>query len=312
MTRNSILSSLKPGEQLVFLVLVFLIAGLVSMGISMGMSMLFYQLPWQDILQIAAGEDAAHTGVLKLMQIITGFGNYIGAALLLSWFFTGSWTEWFKGEKRVELGGLILAAAMIVVSIPLVNYITEFNREIRFPSERLQVALENMEEKAEQLTWMLTGTKSFAGLLVNILMIALIPGIGEELIFRGLLQRILGKAMRNDHLAVLFTAIIFSALHLQFLSFLPRFFLGLILGYLFLYGKSIWYPIVAHTTNNLLGVLYYYVAHKRETEGIMEELGTSGMFSWSAVLSLVLLAGLFYGWLRLVNSATQSGSYQKD
>jgi membrane protease YdiL (CAAX protease family) len=44
-------------------------------------------------------------------------------------------------------------------------------------------------------------------------------------------------------------------MHLQFMTFLPRFFLGLILGYLFYLGKNLWYSVAAHFTNNFLALV---------------------------------------------------------
>jgi len=309
--KRSILSDLNPGEQLVFLILAFLIAGLLFFGLAIVLASFIFSLPMGEVMNIMSTQNEEDGAILKLIQIISGAGNYIFAALLVSLFFTGSWTAWFHGERRVSLPALLLAMVVLIISIPFVNLITEFNLGLHLPWPALQAAIEQMETQAESLTWILTGTESLRGLAVNILMIALIPGIGEELIFRGLLQSILTRAFRNGHWAILLTAVVFSALHLQFLSFLPRLFLGILLGYLYYYGKSIWYPILAHTCNNLIGVLYYFFAHQENASDVLESLGTSSLFGWSALISLLLLLAVFFCWYRMVSQLPLSGLHQK-
>ena len=133
-----------------------------------------------------------------------------------------------------------------------------------------------------------TATKSISGLLVNLLMIGVIAAVGEELIFRGLMQSLMTQMLKNPHMAILITALLFSAFHFQFFSFLPRFVLGLILGYLMYYGQSIWYPILAHFVNNAMGVIYYYFNSRGSADDMLEEIGTSTLIPVAAVISLAL------------------------
>jgi membrane protease YdiL (CAAX protease family) len=155
--------------------------------------------------------------------------------------------------------------------------------------------LRSLESAAEEMMVAFTATESLGGLLVNLLMIGVIAAIGEELIFRGLLQKLLNQMLKNAHLAILITAILFSAFHFQFFSFLPRFILGLILGYLMYYGRSIWYPILAHFVNNAMGVVYYFFYSRGSTDDMLEEIGTSSLIPVAAIVSLVLF--LFCGLL---------------
>jgi hypothetical protein len=147
-------------------------------------------------------------------------------------------------------------------------------------------------------------------------MIGILAAVGEELIFRGLLQRLLNGMVKNVHLAVIITAILFSAFHFQFFSFLPRLLLGLILGYLMYYGRSIWYPILAHFANNIMGVIYYYFYAKGGADDMLEEIGTSSYIPVAAVISLLAFALLFVIWYYqtkgLINRSLQYGKIEKD
>jgi membrane protease YdiL (CAAX protease family) len=150
---------------------------------------------------------------------------------------------------------------------------------------------------------------------VNLLMIGVIAAVGEELIFRGVLQRLMVGMVKNVHLAVVITAILFSAFHFQFFSFLPRFFLGIVLGYLLVYGRSIWYPILAHFINNAMGVIYYYFSSRGSADDMLEEIGNSTLIPVAAVISLALFIFFVVLWLYQVRGSTslshQSGEIEK-
>jgi membrane protease YdiL (CAAX protease family) len=88
-----------------------------------------------------------------------------------------------------------------------------------------------------------------------VIIIALLPAIGEEVCFRSILQRIIIQITRNAMSGILITAFIFSALHFQFEGFLPRMFLGFMLGYLYWYSGSIWTSMLAHFVNNAVQVV---------------------------------------------------------
>jgi membrane protease YdiL (CAAX protease family) len=100
---------------------------------------------------------------------------------------------------------------------------------------------------------------SFNLLLLNVLMLAIIPALGEELVFRASLQKILGRWTGNYHLAIWLSAIIFSGIHFQFYGFFPRMFLGALFGYLLVWSGSIWLPILAHFLNNAMATVGAYV-----------------------------------------------------
>jgi hypothetical protein len=185
---------------------------------------------------------------------------------------------------------------MIIAVIPLINYLAEINMDLEFPIKSVDRVLRSLEGEAEKVMRAFTETRSMWGLLMNLLMIGVIAAIGEELIFRGLLQRLLFDLVKNVHVAIFVTAILFSAFHFQFFSFLPRFVLGIVLGYLMYYGRSIWYPIIAHFVNNAMGVIYYYFYSKGSTDDMLEEIGTSTLLPMAALISLLLFAVFFLIW----------------
>ena len=113
-------------------------------------------------------------------------------------------------------------------------------------------------------------------LLFNLFMIAFIPALAEEMLFRGVLQRILGEWFRNYHIAIWVVAILFSLAHYQLSGFIPRIFLGALFGYLYLWTSSIWIPVIAHFTNNGMAVIYYYFFYRGSLAQDPDQIGIEG------------------------------------
>lgn len=191
---------------------------------------------------------------------------------------------------------IFLGVAVMFVSIPFTNQLTLWNENMSFGSAfaKLEEYLKSMEETARAATEKMLNVDTFGGLLLNLLIIALIPAIGEEMTFRGVLQQSLTRKM-NPHVAIILSAAIFSFIHFQFYGFLPRMFLGILLGYMFYVSGSLWTSILMHFVNNgSLVVLYYLnnnglinvdVEHFGETENawliIASALVTAGLIAWS-------------------------------
>ncbi|MCK4638890.1 MAG: CPBP family intramembrane metalloprotease, partial [Bacteroidales bacterium] len=131
----------------------------------------------------------------------------------------------------------------------------------------------------------------FNGFLFNILMIAIIPGIGEEFLFRGVLLRLLKEWTKNIHWAVFISAVLFSAFHLQFYGFLPRLMLGILLGYMFVWTGSIWVPIFIHFINNAAAVIFVYIVNKSKLETNLESFGATDNL-WLIIGSFLIVAVL--------------------
>ena len=153
--------------------------------------------------------------------------------------------------------------------------------------------MKSMEEKAREMTQVLTNFSSTGRLLVAFLVIAVLPGIGEELVFRGLLQNKLLALTRNPHVAIWVSAALFSAVHFQFYGFLPRMLLGAVFGYLYVWSGNLWVPILAHFVNNAFTLLMVYLYQQKISDYDAE--GSMGA-TLPMVLGSVLLTAriLFY------------------
>ncbi len=140
------------------------------------------------------------------------------------------------------------------------SFFMELNQSVSLPSflKDVELWMRDMEGNAEKLTLAFLKMDSPLDLMLNILIVALLPAIGEELLFRGCLQQLLIEWTKKPHLAIFIAAALFSAIHFQFLGFIPRMLIGAFLGYLFYWSGNLWYAIIGHFVNNALQVVGYY------------------------------------------------------
>lgn len=194
-------------------------------------------------------------------------------------------------DWKVMLAGV----AIMFVALPVINQLTEWNEAMKLPSSfsLLEDLMKSMEEQAAQLTEKMLCAENIGGLLVNLLVIALIPAIGEELTFRGVIQQSLTKGCRNAHVAIILTAAIFSAIHFQFYGFMPRMLLGVFLGYFFYTTQSLWVCIIMHFLNNGSAVMIYYLDHKGVIHANVDTFGSTSspaILVASVILCVLLIA----------------------
>lgn len=172
--------------------------------------------------------------VMKWLQLIQTAFTFVLPAFLLA-HFVGQGVSYFKftpiRSSLMWLGVILL----MPLALPAVNWLKSLNDMVVLPHfmSGVELWMQQMEHQSELLTEKFLSVSSYSALALNLLVMAAIPALGEELFFRGILQTVLGEKL-NRHLAVWITAFIFSAIHLQFYGFLPRFLLGAALGYLFL------------------------------------------------------------------------------
>jgi hypothetical protein len=306
---NALLAGLKPVEKFLFSVIILFILGLGFQFFSAFVAARIYGFNMTEILTLGDYSDPDYVAASKLIQILGSVGTFIIPAFLFSYLFAGDLFSLYNFRSPVGVIPVVLTVAMMISVIPFINYTAELNMRIEFPMEPVDRFLRNLESEAEGIMRAFTNTRSVGGLLINIFMIGVLAAVGEELIFRGLLQKLLHEMVRNIHVAIFITAILFSAFHFQFFSFMPRFVLGMILGYLMYLGRSIWYPIAAHFVNNAMGVIYYFFNYRGSADDMLEEIGTSDMMPMAAVISLLSFVLFFMLWYyQMVVSNRHPGS----
>lgn len=154
---------------------------------------------------------------------------------------------------------------ILLVSLPFVSLLSQLNLQLKLPSNfaDLEEMLKSSEIEAQKITNKILNDTSILGLFINLFVIAFFAAFSEEIFFRGTFQRILRENI-NYHVAVFIVAFIFSILHFQFNGFLPRLFLGILLGYIYEYGRNIWFAIAVHFVNNAIVIILNRKNHENE------------------------------------------------
>jgi len=176
--------------------------------------------------------------------------------------------------------------------------VIEWNKSINFPEfmNSFETWAFNKEKELEKITIFLVSFENNWEFLFGILSIALIPGICEEYLFRGVLQKNFYLISKNIHIAVWLSAFFFSALHLQFYGFFPRMLLGVLFGYIYYWSGSIVYPMIAHIFNNFFSLTIFYFSQK----GLLNEnfevsINSSPKIPMVLIIiSVVLFIGFMY------------------
>jgi uncharacterized protein len=194
--------------------------------------------------------------LLKYIQLIQSVSFFIVPAIILNHILFQPDRNYFTARKFPSITLIILVLITLIVSSPLIEILLKWNSSIKFPSflAGLELKLQESENRAAFLTEKLLSGRRITDYLINILMVAIIPAIGEEFLFRGIIQRLFAASLKNIHLSILFAAILFSAFHFQFYGFFPRLALGVFFGYLFYWSGSIWIAVLAHFFNNFFEI----------------------------------------------------------
>ena len=216
-------------------------------------------------------------GFTKFYQLLNQIGIFILPIFLYLYLVSNSSFSYLKVNKA-PLTISVLVSMLIVFSIlPFLNYISEYNQALSLPAsmEGLENWMLEKEKQAKVLTEAFLKTDSISGLLLNLFIVALVPAIGEEFLFRGVMLRLFKEMFKNIHVAIFISAFIFSLIHMQFYGFLPRLFLGMVLGYLFVYTGNLWVPIVFHFVNNAASVIVYFLYENDHISTNVDKFGAS-------------------------------------
>ena len=182
-----------------------------------------------------------------------------------------------------------------IVALPAASVMAKWNDGVVFPSalSGLEAKFREMEDSARAVTDTFLSGNSIGDLLINIAIVGVAAAVVEEVFFRGGLQQLLIKWFGNGHVAVWVTAFIFSVIHLQFYGFIPRLFMGVVLGYLFYYSRNLWVPIFYHLVNNAsIVIMNFFWGETQFMKNIDES--TLSWYSWlGLVASLVLTYVIF-------------------
>ena len=261
---------------------------------------------------------------LKWIQFFQSAAMFLLPPLCMAYLWSNQPLEWLKvkGEKELKgerlkvKGERVWAVVLMLVALPAINLLAHINEQMALPAflEPLEAWMKTQEETAKNLTDQFMHVTTFGGLIINLLLMAVLPAISEELTFRGVLmnlfkvkgERLKVKGESVPHLAIWCSAILFSAIHLQFYGFVPRMLMGALFGYMLVWTGSLWTPILMHFTNNAMAVILYFVSLRAGWDiEMMDAIGTNDTL-WLGVVSMVITIVGIYAFRRSTTMSNAS------
>ncbi len=223
--------------------------------------------------------------VLLVNQLFTFLIPALAFAFL---YYKKEWSKTLFLNRFPSGRNLFWGVILLFFCFQCIQLLYWINQQIPLPDN-----LRKMEDSSKELIQAILQIDSPMSLWINLLIMALLPAIGEELVFRGILQRIATRLSQNAHLGIWITAFVFSAMHGQFEGFLPRFALGGMLGYLLYWSGSLWLPILVHFLFNGLQIIAQHLYFQGDIEINLDEVDmTPGLPAFFAT-SILLLACYF-------------------
>ena len=234
--------------------------------------------------------------IAKYFQIVSQIGTFLIPVILFAFLDGINIGNYLKINSRPAFKTMFFGAAAILASTPLINFIGELNQHMVLPSfmSGVEQWMKDSENSAGKITDAFLHTTTTGGFIINLLMIGLIPAVGEEFLFRGVLQKLFHQWTKNIHFSVVLSAFLFSAIHMQFYGFFPRFFMGILLGYSFVWSGSLWIPITIHFVNNSAAVIVSYFVYTGNISNSLDTIGTGDKAIVPVIISLILTAGFVY------------------
>lgn len=251
--------------------------------------------PFADAGALADLSNPLVLSAMKVLQVFsTALGMFLVPAIVTAFLFSHQPARYLHIGAIPKLTDILLVVVLIFSVAPLINLIYEFNKMLQLPEfmSGVEAWIRAKEDEMEKLTLAFLEMKTTGDLLSNVLVVGLLTALAEEFLFRGVLLRLFREMTGNMHVAILLTAILFSAIHMQFYGFIPRMLLGMLLGYLLWWSGNLWLPVLAHFINNSGAVVFAYIAARNQMPFNHETIGTA-----VSDLPVLIISALIAGYI---------------
>ena len=264
----------------IFLLMALIIIGLI-LGTVIGLAYVF-------ITQ----SDPNDLNALRFMQISSQIFTFVLPPIAYA-FLVKEKPVNSLGLKKSKILWVLIGIAMIFAIMPFNSILAEWNANLTLPDSmsKIESLMKQMQDAATEMIEKFVSVDTIGGLVLNLFMIAGLAALGEELLFRSIIQTSLIKICKNAHIGILIASVIFSFIHFEFYGFVPRLILGMLLGYMFYFSCSIWIPMLMHFLNNGTVVLIYFLNNKGITNIDVDTFGQTSIPV--LIVSIVVMIALF-------------------
>jgi membrane protease YdiL (CAAX protease family) len=294
-----------PALQLAIFILLFVGVYILGNIIGLGVTMAMYGInAVMDVAQLKLDSPNA-ANILWILQTTGTTFPIFAAPVFFAFVIVRNPQDYLKPTFRFSWILLILVFAIMLISNPVIEFLSNLNEKMVLPSW-LKWMREN-EDNVEKLMNVMLSMKTIWSLVFNVLFVGLLTAVVEEFMFRGVLQTIFVRLTKNTHAAIWITAILFSAFHMEFFGFLPRLMLGVLFGYFVAWSGSVWPAVWAHFLNNATAVVATYLFQHRI---IKADPDNQHMFTASGyIISFTIMLFLLFVYRRTASGKKQTPAY---
>lgn len=207
---------------------------------------------------------AKDPGMTRLFLFLQHFLLFICVPLVYQkvWYSSlgKSLFTWGKPEGK----DFFRFALLLILIFPVISVTALWISQLDLPDW-----LQSLDDEYMESLQAVMAMDNIPDFIITLLIAAVLPGIGEELLFRGTIQKELINHGKKPHAAIWITAILFSLLHFQASGFLAKGLIGLVLGYAYHFTRSLWVPIVLHFLNNAAATFALFFYQDDETKNTM-------------------------------------------
>ena len=277
-------AELSPFVVLVICFGLFIGGNLVGSALMLGLAQM-EGLDFQAVMKSLSENSPIGTrNFMRAIMLINHLFSFIIPALASGWIaYKNDIFKYLRLTKKPLPSQLLWGFVWLMVSMPFVQYAYQINKMLPLPKWMME-----LENSTGNILEAIISKENSYEIFINILLIGVIPAIGEELMFRGLIQQQFGRLLKNEHLTVWLAAAFFSAIHMQFQGFFARMILGALLGYLLIWTRSLWVPMLVHFLNNGLQVAALYVMNIKPSD--MDKIEQGEQVHWTIGLASLCLA----------------------
>ena len=250
------------------------------------------EMTGQGLKEMEKGmNDPANSNAIKIIQSITFIIGFLLPAIFTAYLLNRKPMDLLGFSKRINWKQIGLVCAIIVAAMFASTFFSYLNERLPI-SEALKLRFDKMESNYNQQVEAIIGLNSFGEYILALIIMAFLPALCEETLFRGGLQNFLTRSTKMPWLSIIIVSILFSAAHFSFYGFLSRIFLGVVLGLLYQYSGRLWLNIIAHFVNNAIAVTAIYYL-KTQGKSLKDAIGENGDSSWWGIFILPAVIGLF-------------------
>jgi membrane protease YdiL (CAAX protease family) len=287
-TNNSSIFNMTPGFRMVLFIamtgLSMILGGLITFSIVSAA----LHVPLTEIQSILMRPEYT-----SMTQMANAFASIIGFGLpvwVVAYFTPGNMGTNLGFKPIANDKQIMIVVLLAFTGLFLSGALGDLTDKLTF-STTVRNWATNLESQYKKALMAMTQMRTIWDLLFAIVAIAVVPAVVEELYFRASLQKIIMDWSGKPIVAIVVTAILFSAFHFSYFGFLSRMSLGIVLGLIYYFTKTIWLPILMHFINNAIGVSALYMVRNNPKQ-IDKVLDSNLAYYW-VILGILLLVVLF-------------------